>query len=196
MALKIHRPEGETAPATATPPAAAPEQPTEPKAPASTPEPVSAAPVQAELPSQDIPGTGVSDALAAPSLTKEEAFALAAGLGKDDGGSPQQPGTQASSEKVGVPVEASSPKVQAQIEGQVETSGEKVETILDALSAFAKSGDQRELYLVHKHTSDAYRVHAFDPETGYARLEGPYNALIRPRITEREVPKYEPLWRS
>ncbi|KVR21637.1 hypothetical protein WK13_34430 [Burkholderia ubonensis] len=187
MALRIHRPEGQAAPEPAKDAQAASQQPAEVKTPAEAAKPAEATP------------KGVV-AAAFEHLQAEQAKADEA---KDEGGSPQQSGASASSQEVGVPETGSEEGPGKEgfqaIQVQAEASGEKVETILEALNRYAKAKqgvECGELYLVHRENKETYAVKWFDPDTGYASLIGPYNAQIRPRITEREVPKYEPIWRE
>lgn len=72
------------------------------------------------------------------------------------------------------------------------------QTILDALKDFAsgKKTKGKLLKLIHR-TNPAcqYVVKTYDPDTGRAVLEGGYKGgLLKPVITEREVPLYYPMW--
>ena len=78
------------------------------------------------------------------------------------------------------------------------TRAKTVPNILDALREFAAKPkkDKRVLMLCHAETGVSYRVDAFDPATGRARLHIPHKKRpLTPIITEREAKLYFPLWR-
>lgn len=92
------------------------------------------------------------------------------------------------------------PEAEAKITATVEMHPWDIDetyTILHALEDFVKNKFPGQLLkLVHRHTVGCtYVVKAYESATGRAQLEGGFKGgLLKPVITEREVPIYYPVW--
>jgi hypothetical protein len=92
------------------------------------------------------------------------------------------------------------PEAEAKITATVEVHPWDIDetyTILNALDDYTKNKfPGQTLKLVHRHTVGCtYVVKAYESATGRAQLEGGFKGgLLKPVITEREVPIYYPVW--
>jgi len=70
-------------------------------------------------------------------------------------------------------------------------------TIMEALKEhFDRSRKGETLYLRNRTTGQMFLVKGYNSDDGRALLESPEKATLKPVITKREVPLYEPFWRS
>jgi hypothetical protein len=70
-------------------------------------------------------------------------------------------------------------------------------TILTALYEWATQSAHKgeTLMLVHNETGFGYKVLAYDLKTSIAHLKGDQGQMLKPWISEREVPLYSAVWR-